>query len=156
MAEDWLKPFRRSVHLSCGDSWHVVRSLKKIRLEVRTADGRQTTTLPYEWSESGAAAALSRIQQIAKRFGSGDAITLKAAAQGTETASSRQRINVMDLVDQFRKTRPTAGDVTWKNKYLPVSSERALALKSRTNPGTAPTFVMLFWSAGNTAAANGR
>ena len=95
MAEGWLKPFRRSVHLSCGDSWHVVRSLKKIRLEVRTADGRQTTTLPYEWSESGAAAALSRIQQIAKRFGSGDAITLKAAAQGAETASSSQRINVM-------------------------------------------------------------
>ena len=97
VAEDWLKPFRRSVHLSCGDSWHVVRSLKKIRLEVRTADGRQTTTIPYEWSESGAAAALSRIQQIAKRFGSGDAITLKAAAQGAETASSSQRINVMEL-----------------------------------------------------------
>ena len=134
VAEDWLKPFRRSVHLSCGDSWHVVRSLKKIRLEVRTADGRQTTTLPYEWSESGAAAALSRIQQIAKRFGSGDAITLKAAAQGAETASSSQRINVMELVDQFRKTRPTAGDVTWKNKYLPALVRVSACLEGKNKP----------------------
>ena len=47
-------------------------------------------------------------------------VMLKAAAQGAETASSSQRINVMELVDQFRKTRPTAGDVTWKNKYLPA------------------------------------
>lgn len=123
MAEDWLKPFRRSVHLSCGDSWHVVRSLKKIRLEVRTADGRQTTTLPYEWSESGAAAALSRIQQIAKRFGSGDAITLKAAAQGAETASSRQRINVMNW--SISSARPAQPLVTspGRTNICPLSSE---------------------------------
>ena len=113
---------------------NVVRSLKKIRLEVRTVDGRQMTTLPYEWSESGAAAALSPIQQIAKRFDSGDAITLKAAAQGAETASSRQRTNGMELVNQFRKTRPTAGDVTWKNKYLPALVRVSACLEGKNKP----------------------
>ena len=107
---DWLKHFRRSVHLSCGDSWHVVRSLKNIRLEVRTVVGQQTTTLPYEWSESGAAAAPPRIQQIAKRFGSGDAITLKAASHGAETASSRQKLEVMEL--SISSARPAQQLVT--------------------------------------------
>ena len=135
---DWLKHFRRSVHLSCGDSWHVVRSLNNIPLEVRTVVGQQTTTLPYEWSESGAAAAPPRIQQIAKRFGSGDAITLKAASHGAETASRRQKLEVMELVDQFHKTRPTAGDGTWNNKYLPalVRVSTCFEGKSRPKDGT--------------------
>ena len=123
MPDDWIKPFRRQVHSTCGSSWHVVNNRDKIRLEVRTEDGRQTTALPYPWTLEGSAKALPRIQQIAKRFGNGDTITLKAAAQGAETVSSRQRINVMELVDQFRKTRPPAGDVTWKNNICPLSSE---------------------------------
>ena len=92
MHDDWLKPFRRSVHLSCGDSWHVVRSLKKIRLEVRTADGRQTTTLPYEWSESGAAKALPRIQQIAKRFGKTRAWVEKVEARALKKLKGKNQL----------------------------------------------------------------
>ena len=40
----------------------------------------------------------------------------------------------MQLVDQFRKTRPTAGDVTWKNKYLPALVRVSACLEGKNKP----------------------
>ena len=81
--------------------------------------GVGTLSLPYEWSERGAALALPRIQQIFKRWAGGQ-ITLAAAAQNANTASSNQKLNINQLLDKYREFVPNAGDKTWKEFYLPV------------------------------------
>ena len=81
--------------------------------------GVGTLSLPYEWSERGAALALPRIQQIFKRWDGGQ-ITLAAAAQNANTSSSHQQVNINQLIDKYRAFVPNAGDKTWKEFYLPV------------------------------------
>ncbi len=81
--------------------------------------GVGTLSLPYEWSERGAALALPRIQQIFKRWAGGQ-ITLAAAAQNANTSSSNQKLNINQLIDKYREFVPNAGDKTWKEFYLPV------------------------------------
>ncbi|QNJ03716.1 site-specific integrase [Synechococcus sp. PROS-U-1] len=105
-----------------------------MRLAVDHNGHRQTVTLPYGWTEEGAAAALPRIQQIAKRFGNGDAITLAKAAQGAETSSSNQKLNILKLAEEFRKTRPTCNDDTWKNKYQRAINNIRDCLEGKNKP----------------------
>ncbi len=87
-----------------------------MRLEVK---GVGSVTLPFDWSEDGAAHALPRIQQIFKRFATGR-FTLAEAARNTNTASSQQKIDFKQLFAEFRKFRHTASDDTWKAKYIPI------------------------------------
>lgn len=125
--DSWVAPFRRQVKLTTGVGWSVLGSRGAMRLMVREPDQRaQSITLPYPWSEEGAAKALPRIQQIYKRYATGD-ISLAVAAQRAETASSNQQLSWPELIQEFRKFRPQANDRTWKQKYLPVL-ERAAAL----------------------------
>lgn len=114
--EDWLKPFRRQIIASCADGWLVRHNRGKIRLNV---PGVGTVSLPYEWSERGAALALPRIQQIFKRW-NGGTMTLAEAAQLANTSSSHQQIDFSALITKYREEVPHAGEQTWKDFYLPV------------------------------------
>lgn len=114
-----------------------------MRLMVREPNQQaQSITLPYAWSEEGAAKALPRIQQIYKRYATGEA-SLAIAAQGAETASSNQQLSWSQLIQEFRKFRPQANDRTWKQKYLPVL-ERTAALfdGNRKKPADGTTLCM--------------
>mgnify|MGYP005703856427 CR=1 FL=1 len=72
--------------------------------------------LVYPWSKEGAALALPRIQQIFKRWAGGQ-ITLGAAAQSADTASSHQKLNITQLIEKYRSFVPNAGENTWKTHY---------------------------------------
>ncbi|WP_413351614.1 site-specific integrase [Prochlorococcus sp. MIT 1227] len=114
--EPWIKPFRRQIAITCGESWYVRNNRGRMRLEVR---GAGTISLPYEWTERGAALALPRIQQIFKRW-DGGRLTLVEAAQTADTSSSKQQLNFDELIERYRKFVPNAGDKTWNKNYLPV------------------------------------
>ena len=66
-SESWIKPFRRQIAETCGDSWYVRNNRGRIRLVVRDAG---TGSLPFEWTSRGSAIALARIQQIFKLWNS--------------------------------------------------------------------------------------
>lgn len=117
--EDWGRSFRRQIRLACGDGWTVVNSRGRIRLEAREGDNRESVMLPYEWHEANSLPALKRIEQIFKRYSSGQ-ITLPEAAQHTNTSSSKQKVDVKKLITEFRKFRHAASDDTWRAKYIPV------------------------------------
>ena len=116
--ELWVKPFRRQVAVTCGDKWQPRNCRGRLRFEVK---GIGSVTLPYAWSEEGAAKALPRIQQICKRFANGE-ITLKAAAQSTNSASSNHKPDIAALIKEFRQFKPNVSDATWKDKYRRVLS----------------------------------
>ena len=92
--ESWIKPFRRQIAETCGESWYVRNNRGRIRLVVRDAG---TVSLPFEWTARGSALALPRIQQIFKRWNGGQ-ITLAAAAQNAHTSSSHQKLDFSQLI----------------------------------------------------------
>ena len=101
--EPWIKPFRRQIAATCGESWYVRNNRGRIRLEVRDAG---TVSLEYDWTERGSALALPRIQQIFKRWANGQ-ITLANAAQIADTSSSHQKLNINQLIDKYRQFVPS-------------------------------------------------
>ena len=125
--EPWIKPFRRQIAATCGESWYVRNNRGRIRLEVRDAG---TISLEYDWTERGSALALPRIQQIFKRWANGQ-ITLANAAQIADTSSSHQKLNINQLIDKYRQFVPSAGDTTWRYNYLPVLKNCAKAFSDR-------------------------
>ena len=125
--EPWIKPFRRQIAATCGESWYVRNNRGRVRLEVRDAG---TVSLEYDWTERGAALALPRIQQIFKRWAGGQ-ITLAAAAQNANTSSSHQKVNFSQLIDKYRAFVPNAGDKTWQYNYLPVLKNCAKAFDGK-------------------------
>jgi integrase len=127
----WIAPFRRQVKLTTNDGWNMLDSRGKMRLQVRE-EGRpaQSVTLPYDWSEAGAALALPRIQQIFKRYVEGK-LTLAKAAQGADTASSAQQLDWPHLFREYRQHRPQASEATWQGKYLPVLKRLADVMEGR-------------------------
>jgi hypothetical protein len=104
--ESWIKPFRRQIAETCGESWYVRNNRGRIRLVVRDAG---TVSLPFEWTARGSALALPRIQQIFKRWNGGQ-ITLAAAAQNTDTSSSHQKLDCSQLIETCREFVPNAGE----------------------------------------------
>ena len=125
--EPWIKPFRRQIAETCGESWYVRNNRGRIRLEVRDAG---TVSLPFEWTARGSALALPRIQQIFKRWNGGQ-ISLAAAAQNADTSSSHQKLDFSQLIDKYRAFVPNAGETTWKSFYLPVLRNCAKAFNDR-------------------------
>ena len=125
--EPWIKPFRRQIAATCGESWYVRNNRGRIRLEVRDAG---TVSLEYDWTERGSALALPRIQQIFKRWANGQ-ITLAQAAQSANTSSSHQQLNFSQLIDKYRQFFPSTGDTTWKFNYLPILKNFAKAFSAR-------------------------
>ena len=103
--ESWIKPFRRQIAETCGESWYVRNNRGRIRLVVRDAG---TVSLPFEWTARGSALALPRIQQIFKRWNGGQ-ITRAAAAQNADTFSSHQKLDFSQSIETYREllaTRP--------------------------------------------------
>ncbi|MCB4427428.1 tyrosine-type recombinase/integrase [Synechococcus sp. MU1643] len=125
--ESWIKPFRRQIAETCGESWYVRNNRGRIRLVVRDAG---TVSLPFEWTARGSALALPRIQQIFKRWNGGQ-ITLAAAAQNADTSSSHQKLDFSQLIETYREFVPNAGDKTWEGFYLPVLRNCAKAFEGR-------------------------
>ena len=125
--EDWIKPFRRQVAITCGDGWYVRNNRGRMRLNV---PGHGTLSLNYDWSERGAVQALPFIQQLFKRWNDGQ-ITLAAAATSTKTSSSHQQLNISQLIEKYREFVPNAGDTTWRYNYLPVLNNCARAFSNR-------------------------
>ncbi|WP_115025148.1 site-specific integrase [Synechococcus sp. UW69] len=115
-AAPWIKPFRDLVRTSCGAGWKVRNARGRMRLEVQD---HGSVMLIYPWSQEGASSALPRIQQIFKRWNGGQ-ITLAAAAQKADTASSHQKLDFNQLFEKYREFVPNAGDTTWRYNYLPV------------------------------------
>jgi len=114
--EDWVKPFRKQVRASTAADWWVLNSRGRMRLQVKDVG---SVSLPYEWTLRGSTHALPHIQQIFKHFATGR-FTLAEAAQQTNTASSKQKIDFLELIDAYRKFVPNAGEATWRKFYLPV------------------------------------
>lgn len=114
--EPWVQTFRRQIRLSTATGWSARERRGSIQLRVEKVGAVQ---LPYRWNEEDSIAALQRIKVIFKRFHS-EEISLAAAASFTDTSSSAQRIDWDDLIKQFRRQRPNAGDATWSKHYLPV------------------------------------
>ena len=104
--DNWVKPFRRQVAITCGDGWYVRNNRGRMRLNV---PGHGTLSLNYDWSERGATQALPFIQQLFKRW-DGGRITLAAAATTTNTSSSHQKIDFNQLIAKYRAFVPNAGD----------------------------------------------
>ena len=125
--ESWIKPFRRQIAETCGESWYVRNNRGRIRLVVRDAG---TVSLPFEWTARGSALALPRIQQIFKRWNGGQ-ITLASAAQKANTSHSHQQLDFSQLIETYREFVPNAGDKTWEGFYLPVLRNCAKAFQDR-------------------------
>ncbi|MDC3049001.1 site-specific integrase [Synechococcus sp. AH-736-A19] len=104
------------VRTSCGAGWKVRNARGRMRLEVQD---HGSVMLIYPWSQEGASSALPRIQQIFKRWNGGQ-ITLAAAAQKADTASSHQKLDFNQLFEKYREFVPNAGETTWRYNYLPV------------------------------------
>ena len=126
-SDTWIKPFREQVRASCGPGWKVLNSRGNMRLQVVDVG---SVMLPYEWSLKGSTQALPRIQQIFKRWNSGQ-ITLAEAAQTANTSSNRQTLNFTQLIDNYREFVPNAGDKTWNKFYLPVLRHCAKQFEGR-------------------------
>ncbi len=129
--DNWSKQFRRQVKLTCGDGWTVANSRGRMRLEVREGDNRESITLPYAWDENDALSALKRIEQIFKRHAT-QSLSLAAAAQGSSTASSKQKIDFPALFIEFRQFKSNVSDATWKDKYAKVLANAADCFKGKT------------------------
>lgn len=101
--ESWIKPFRRQIAKTCGESWYVRNNRGRISLAVSDAG---TVSLPFEWTARGSALALPRIQQIFKGWNGGQ-ITLAAAAQNADTFSSHQKLDFSQLIETYGSSSPT-------------------------------------------------
>ena len=145
-AESWIKPFRRQIAETCGDSWYVRKNRGRIRLAVRYAG---TMSLTFEWTARGSALALPRIQQIFKRWNGGQ-ITLASAAQKANTSHSHQQLDFSQLIETYREFVPNAGDKTWEGFYLPVLRNCAKACEGRP-PLDGKALAMQAWPKGNRA-----
>lgn len=125
--DNWVKPFRRQVAISCGEGWYVRNNRGRMRLNVL---GHGTISLNYDWSEQGAAKALPFIQQLFNRWDGGQ-ISLANAARSTQTSSSHQKLDFSELFEKYRAFVPNASDTTWKSFYLPVLRNCAKAFEGK-------------------------
>ncbi|QNG29937.1 site-specific integrase [Synechococcus sp. LTW-R] len=126
---DFEAAFRRAIKRTCGAGWYVRESSGRIRLDVR---GEKGLTLDLKWNQEGADRALPRIQEIFKRFAAG-AASLAEAANLTNTASSEQDIDLQELVETWRRTKPNTSDATFDKDHRP-SINNALRLLASKNP----------------------
>ena len=125
--DNWVKPFRRQIAITCGDGWYVRNNRGRMRLNVI---GNGTLSLNYDWSERGAAQALPFIQQLFKRW-DGGRITLAAASQNANTSSSHQKLDFDSLFQKYRAFVPNASDTTWKSHFRPVLKNCAKAFEGK-------------------------
>ena len=89
--ESWVKHFRNQIKLTCADNWYVTNTRGRIRLKV---DGVGSVSLPYDWTEKGAALAIDRIKLGFKRYIEGKGkFTLQAVFQHAQSSSSKNQLD---------------------------------------------------------------
>ena len=138
--QNWVKFFREQVNVSTAGHFKVLDSRGKMRLQYRPKGERaQSLMLPFEFSKSETIKALPRIQQIFKTFIQAKGRkTLSHAASLTEASSSKHEIPWAELMTEYRKYVPNAGDKTWKWSYTPVLNRAGLLMqrtKGKPNNG---------------------
>ena len=113
--ESWVKHFRNQIKLTCADNWYVTNNRGRIRLKVEEVG---SVSLPYDWSEKGAALAIDRIKLGFKRYiESKGKHTLTAIFQQTQASSSKHELDWEALVNDYRPFVPTVSDATWRKSY---------------------------------------
>ena len=120
--ETWVIEFRKLLYgeFHKGHQWSVGEHRGYMRLQVKHNGGKQTRLLPYEWSRNGASQAISEIKQIYKRFYEGKNQILAEACERVKVSSSKTKLDIDQLIEEFRKFVPNASDKTWQKSYLPV------------------------------------
>ena len=113
--ESWVKHFRNQIKLTCSDNWYVTNNRGRIRLKV---EGVGSISLPYDWSEKGAALAIDRIKLGFKRYVEAKGKhTLTAIFQQTQASSSKNQINWDALATEYRDFIHKVGNNTWRKSY---------------------------------------
>ena len=119
--ESWVKHFRNQIKLTCADNWYVTNTRGRIRLKV---DGVGSVSLPYDWTEKGAALAIDRIKLGFKRYIEGKGrFTLQAVFQHAQSSSSKNQLDWEALIKEYKPYVPTVGDNTWRKSYYLSSEE---------------------------------
>ena len=129
--QTWVKFFREQVNESTAGQFKVLDSRGKMRLQYRpNGEKAQSLMLPFDFSKSETIKALPRIQQIFKTFVQGKGKkTLLQAASITEASSSKHQIPWTELINEYRKFVPNAGEKTWKKSYVPVLTKTGLLMQ---------------------------
>ena len=130
--DPWVGNFRDLLKASIadGDQWFVTNYKGKMRLQVKVDGKVSTRILPFDWSKSGAAKALPYIQQIYKRYSLAKGKkTLAQACEVTSASDSKHELKWAELITDFRKFVPNAGELTWKKSYIPVLTKAGLLMQ---------------------------
>ena len=120
--ETWVKEFRLMLYEQFTEDarWSVGEHRNSLRLQVIHNGIKQTRVLPFEWSREGCSKAFPEILQIYKRFYEGKTQTLAEACEKVKVSSSQTKLDIEQLINDFKKFVPNASDKTWKKSYLPV------------------------------------
>ena len=133
----WVKGFRVSIRTSTAEGWWVREHRDRMRLEVKTADGRMTSVaLPFDWAKGQTGDAVARVRSIYRLVGEGH--TLKAAATLAAGEAPAAPIDWTAVAERFRVQKLQHGTTvkpeTWEAHYLPVVSAAVELLCSRKAP----------------------
>ena len=131
--EPWIKPFRRQIAATCGESWYVRNNRGRIRLEVRDAG---TISLEYDWTERGSALALPRIQQIFKRWANGQITLAQALNMKSGIRIDRKKVT------ELRKEKDLLLGQGQIQAYLQYSAPIPVEKKSFKYQGSDPSIAM--------------
>ena len=129
--QNWVKFFREQVNESTSGRFKVLDSRGKMRLQYRPiGEKAQSLMLPFDFEKKETSKALRRIEEIFKNFIKAKGKkTLSQAASITEASSSKHQIPWDELIGEFRKFVPNAGEKTWKKSYIPVLTRAGLLMQ---------------------------
>ena len=106
-----------------------------MRLQVREDGKIATRILPFEWNKKETPKALQRIREIYKNYSLSEGKkTLAKACEVSAASSSTEKIEWIELTDQYRKFVPNASDKTWKKYYVPVLLKAGFEYQSKKKP----------------------
>ena len=129
--QNWVKFFREQVNESTSGQFKVLDSRGKMRLQYRPiGEKAQSLMLPFDFEKKETSKALRRIEEVFKNFIKAKGKkTLSQAASITEASSSKHQIPWDELIGEFRKFVPNAGEKTWKKSYIPVLTRAGLLMQ---------------------------
>ena len=133
----WVKGFRVSIRTSTAEGWWVREHRDRMRLEVKTADGRMTSVaLHFDWAKGQTGDAVARVRSIYRLVGEGH--TLKTAATLAAGEAPAAPIDWPAVAERFRVQKLQQGTTVkpeaWEAHYLPVVSAAVELLCSRKAP----------------------
>ena len=143
--EPWVKEFRLLLYEQFSEDarWSVGEHRNSLRLQVIHNGIKQTRVLPFEWSREGCSRAFPEILQIYKRFYEGKTQTLAEACEKVKVSSSQTKLDIEQLINDFKKFVPNASDKTWIKSYLPVLTKaKELLERSKGKPQNGEELMM--------------